>query len=84
MWGGRYCRADLPKYAVPVFVRLIDEPLTTGNHKQNKVPLKAEGVDPDKASKGDKVLWIPGSKGDTYVPFTKEDWEALNTGRAKL
>ena len=82
--GGRHCRAGLPKYAVPVFVRLVDEPLTTGNHKQNKVPLKAEGVDPDKVSNGNKVLWVQDGKGDTYVPFTKEDWKGLTTGRAKL
>ncbi|KAK7733043.1 hypothetical protein SLS53_008372 [Cytospora paraplurivora] len=82
--AGRHCRAGLPKYAVPIFIRLVDEPITTGNHKQNKVPLKAEGVDPDKVSNGDEVLWIQGGKGDTYVPFTKEDWKSLTTGGARL
>lgn len=80
----RHCRAELPKYAVPIFVRLVDEPLSTGNHKQNKVPLKAEGVDPDKVSNGDEVLWIQEGKGDAYVPFTRGDWRDLTKGKAKL
>lgn len=77
----RYARANLPKYAVPIFIRLVSEPLSTGNHKQNKVPLKAEGVDPDKISSGDAIYW---ARGETYVPFTRADWEGLSQGRARL
>lgn len=58
---------------------------STGNHKQNKVPLKTEGVDPDKVSGGDVIYWIDRhGKGDTYVPFTPEDWEMLHQGKARL
>ncbi len=28
------------------------------NNKQNKVPLREEGVDPEKVKPEDKVLWI--------------------------
>ena len=77
----RHSRANLPKYAVPIFIRLVSEPLSTGNHKQNKVPLKAEGVDPDKVSSGDAIYW---THGDTYVPFTRAAWEGLSQGRARL
>ncbi|KAL1880138.1 hypothetical protein Daus18300_001501 [Diaporthe australafricana] len=77
----KHSRANLPKYAVPIFIRLVSEPLSTGNHKQNKVPLKAEGVDPDKVSSGDAIYW---ARGDTYVPFTRADWEGLSQGRARL
>ncbi|KAG6365782.1 hypothetical protein INS49_007393 [Diaporthe citri] len=77
----RHSRANLPKYAVPIFIRLVSEPLSTGNHKQNKVPLKAEGVDPDKVSSGDAIYWV---RDDTYVPFTRADWEGLSKGRARL
>lgn len=81
----RHARARLPRYAVPVFVRLTDTPYSTANHKQNKVPLKAEGVDPDKVSHEDAVYWVAGGgKGDSYVPFTRADWNSLTTGRAKL
>lgn len=81
----RHCRTRLPKYAVPIFIRFTNNPYSTGNHKQNKVPLKSEGVDPDKVSNGDVIYWIQGDgKGDTYVPFTREDWKSLTAGRARL
>lgn len=81
----RHCRSRLPKYAVPVFIRLTSTAYSTGNHKQNKVPLKTEGVDPDKVSKEDSMYWIERSgKGKTYVPFVKNDWERLVAGKAKL
>lgn len=49
------------------------------------MPLKAEGVDPDKVSNGDTLYWIKrNGKGETYVPFVREDWERLQTGKAKL
>lgn len=40
---------------------------------------------PDKVSPTDKVFWIEKhGKGATYIPFTKEDWEDLHVGKAKL
>lgn len=81
----RYARGHLPKYAVPIFLRLVRVQTATHNNKQNKVPLKAEGVDPAKVQGGDEVVWISGhGKGETYVPFTTQDWDDLHTGKAKL
>lgn len=81
----RHCRSRLPKYAVPVFVRFTSATYSTGTHKQNKVPLKTEGVDPDKVSNSDAIYWIErGGKGDTYVPFTGEDWKMIQAGKARL
>jgi hypothetical protein len=55
------------------------------NNKQNKVPLRAEGVDPAKVKSEDKVLWIDEKgKGKTYVEFHKDHWEHLKLGKAKL
>ncbi|KAK6211442.1 AMP-binding enzyme [Colletotrichum tabaci] len=80
-----YVRARLPRYAVPVFVRLLNEGTATHNNKQNKIPLKNEGVDPSKVQGGDQILWIEKlGKGNTYVPFTQDDWGNLGIGRAKL
>lgn len=80
-----HCRSTLPKYAVPIFVRLTSAAYSTGTHKQNKVPLRAEGVDPDKVSNNDTIYWIARSgKGDTYVPFTGEDWKIIQAGQARL
>ncbi|TEA17825.1 Isopenicillin N epimerase component 1 [Colletotrichum sidae] len=81
----RYSRAKLPKYAVPIFLRLLSQGIASHNNKQNKVPLKQQGVDPSKIEGGDQLLWIEKhGKGNTYVPFTQEDWENLGRGRAKL
>ena len=84
----RYTRQRLPKYAVPVFLRIVKASTHIHNHKQNKVPLRKEGVDPRLigtellAGKDDVILWSP--KGDAYVQFTKQDWEALESRQARL
>jgi hypothetical protein len=55
------------------------------NNKQNKVPLRAEGVDPAKVKSEDKVLWIDeDGKGDNYVDFREDHWEHLKLGKARL
>ncbi|KAK4187897.1 Isopenicillin N epimerase component 1 [Podospora australis] len=81
----RHARSHLPRYAVPLFLRHVAAPSATHNNKQNKLPLKREGVHPDKVSAEDKVYWIEGrGKGVTYVPFTRQDWDDLHVGKAKL
>ncbi|KAJ0335111.1 hypothetical protein COL922a_009726 [Colletotrichum nupharicola] len=81
----RYSRSRLPRYAVPIFVRLLNASQASHNNKQNKVPLKNQGVDPSKIEGGDQLLWIEKhGKGNTYVPFTQDDWDNLGHGRAKL
>jgi hypothetical protein len=81
-----YARRHLPRYAVPLFVRHVAAPSATHNNKQNKVPLKREGVHPDAVGRsGDALLWVEGGgKGKTYVPFTRQDWDDLHAGKAKL
>lgn len=86
----RHARARLPRYAVPVFLRVVEWSSHIHNNKQNKVPLRDEGVDPDKVGtkvgsqgRGDRFLWLsPGQEG--YVEFGKLDWDQLVEGRAKL
>lgn len=41
----QHCRAKLPKYAVPVFIRVLNAITTMHNNKQNKVPLRNDGCD---------------------------------------
>jgi hypothetical protein len=53
------------------------------NNKQNKVPLRAEGVDPAKVKAGDTIYWIPPG-ADTYEPFTPDCWEKLSAGKVML
>ena len=81
----RHSRVHLPKYAVPQFIRLVKEMTPIHNNKQNKVPLREEGVDPDKVKSNDQVLWIDShGKGTTYVEFHRDHWEDLKLGKAML
>lgn len=76
-----YLNKTLPRYAVPLFIRLTDHGMQlTGNMKHQKHGMREEGVDPQKC-KGDRLLWL---KNGTYVDFTKEDWDGLTGGRVKL
>lgn len=85
----RYCRANLPRYAVPVFLRIVARSSHIHNHKQNKVGLRQEGVDPEKVGMhevdgaDDNFMWCtPGT--DSYVPFQDSDWKMLTKGEARL
>ncbi|GAA5822938.1 hypothetical protein JCM3770_002180 [Rhodotorula araucariae] len=76
-----HVQRTLPRYAQPLFVRLVPAMESTGTGKQLKVQLRNEGVDP--AVVRDEVWWLkPGAGG--YVPFTREDWAALQAGKHKL
>ncbi|KAI5856152.1 acetyl-CoA synthetase-like protein [Durotheca rogersii] len=81
----KHARTHLPKYAVPVFVRRIGARSATHNNKQDKMPLKRAGVDPEQTG-ADPVLWVPdhAKGGEAYVPFSPADWDSLKGGRAKL
>ncbi|KAF7195490.1 Isopenicillin N epimerase component 1 [Pseudocercospora fuligena] len=83
-----HARKGLPRYAVPIFLRLIQSPTPMHNNKQNKLPLRKEGIDPDKivtgdAGKDDTLLWAtPNST--SYQPFSKNDLSALFGGKVRL
>ncbi|GAB7365569.1 hypothetical protein MBLNU230_g6641t1 [Neophaeotheca triangularis] len=85
----KYSRERLPRYAVPVFLRVVKSSSHIHNHKQNKVPLRKEGVDPDllgteeKEGGLDVFMWCPPGS-DTYLPFRREDWKQLQAGSARL
>ncbi|KAI9375820.1 hypothetical protein BJX61DRAFT_539408 [Aspergillus egyptiacus] len=84
-----FLRARLPKYAVPVFLRMVQDSTHTDNHKQGKVALRDEGVDPDKIGtkvkegKGDRFLWLPPAE-DAYRPFSEEEWKSITERRVRL
>ncbi|KAK0853025.1 long-chain fatty acid transporter fat1 [Friedmanniomyces endolithicus] len=76
-------RRRLPRYAVPVFLRVVGTELeVTGTMKHQKVALRNAGVDPGKVG-GDKLFWLPpGAEG--YVEFRVKEWEGILERRAKL
>src|SRR5271168_4216410 len=56
----RHSRAYLPRYAVPIFLRIVGQMTPIHNNKQNKVPLREEGIDLRKIRGGDEIMWVPG------------------------
>lgn len=89
-WKGllQHARAGLPKYAVPVFLRVLERQSPMHNNKQNKVPLRNEGVEHEKVregtvGKGDVLYWVR-LNGESYEPFTESHLEELKAGKARL
>lgn len=59
-------RAALPEYAVPLFVRIVEEVEHTSTYKFRKTELREEGFDP---SRVDGPLYVLSEDG--YVPYTE-------------
>ncbi|UZJ51516.1 hypothetical protein CBS101457_000836 [Exobasidium rhododendri] len=77
-----HARKSLPKFSVPLFLRIVPTMDATGTVKQLKVALRNEGVEHAKCGT-DPLYWLPpGSKA--YVPFQAEDYAALEKGLVKL
>ncbi|KAL8725110.1 MAG: hypothetical protein Q9166_007552 [cf. Caloplaca sp. 2 TL-2023] len=77
-----HIRSRLPRYAIPLFIRVTREMQATGNNKQQKHLLRNQGVDPAKIrDSGDQLFWL---KGGTYVQFNDDAWSTLEAGRVKL
>ena len=78
--------SQLPRYAVPIFLRVAAQLSYTGTFKIQKGQAKREGVDIDlieQSGSTDRIFWLPPG-GKSYVPYRIEDWEALKSGKVKL
>jgi len=62
-----HLQAQLPAYAVPLFLRLRAQQETTGTFKYRKVELKAEGFDPECIS---EPLYVLADRGNGYQLLT--------------
>lgn len=87
-----HARSNLPKYAVPIFIRALESELGSmaiHNNKQNKRPFRDEGLNP--ALRGtrvaggekDQIFWIPHT-AEGYIKFEEKDWQSLIEGKARL
>ncbi|CDH52748.1 probable fat1-long-chain fatty acid transporter [Lichtheimia corymbifera JMRC:FSU:9682] len=74
-----YLKRKLPKYAIPLFIRFVPSMELTGTFKQQKVQFRNQGIDLDKID--DPVFWL---RGDTYVPFKREDYQSILDGKVSL
>ncbi|KAI1463613.1 fatty acid transporter [Daldinia caldariorum] len=86
-----HCLANLPRYAVPIFLRVVKQLEYTATMKLQKGPLRSEGIDLDvieeaakeNGKEPDTIYWLPpGQK--TYVPFTRKDLQNLKGGKVQL
>ncbi|KAJ9652032.1 long-chain fatty acid transporter fat1 [Neophaeococcomyces mojaviensis] len=81
-----YAANSLPKYAVPLFLRVVKEVTLTGNNKQQKVGLRNQGVDLaaiKEAGSPDKIFWLkPGAR--QYTEFHEADLKALEASKVRL
>lgn len=76
----------LPRYAVPIFLRVVTELEKTGTMKLQKGKLRADGVDLDKMEENninDRLFWLPPG-GTKYLPFEKKEWEELKARNVNL
>ncbi|KAK5108080.1 hypothetical protein LTR62_008797 [Meristemomyces frigidus] len=76
----------LPRYAVPVFLKMAPGLAYTGTFKIQKGAAKREGVDPEliaQAGSKDMVFWLPPG-GTSYVPFRRQDWDEIKAGKVMV
>ena len=83
----RHALANLPRYGVPLFVRVVRQLEYTATKKMQKGRLKAEGVNWQKIREGpgkeDALYWLPPG-AEANVPHRREEWESIKSGAAKL
>ena len=76
-----HLRAVLPKYAVPLFIRFVDDFQWTATHKIKKTDLKNEGYDPEKVNK-DLFVLLPGESA--YTAVTRDIYKEIMNGKYKF
>ncbi|XP_072936361.1 long-chain fatty acid transport protein 4-like [Epargyreus clarus] len=72
---------DLPKYAKPVFIRIMTSMDMTGTFKIRKVDLQKEGYNPTLIK--DKMYYLD-PKLDKYLPLGQEEYEKIQSGQIRL
>ena len=72
----------LPKYAIPLFIRVQKEAETTGTFKYRKVELVKEGFDPEQVA--GELLWYFNPESAKYDSLTGDAYETLKSGAIKF
>jgi len=68
----------IPAYAIPIFIRIKKEFVTTATDKIQKIQLKQEGYNITEVEDPIYIL-LPGSS--KYIPLTKEIYDGVITGK---
>jgi fatty-acyl-CoA synthase len=77
----QHCRAELPSYARPIFLRMRQQIDVTGTFKHKKRTLVLDGFDPDSVS---DPLFYADDRAGAYVPLTPELYRRLCSPQARL
>jgi fatty-acyl-CoA synthase len=76
-----HLKAQLPAYAIPLFLRIQPEAEVTGTFKYRKVDAVKQGYDP--AACGEPVYWLDPAAGG-YVPVDAAAMSRMNEGSVKF
>ena len=71
----------LPKYAQPIFLRLVNKIELTGTFKMKKVLLQNEGFNPFEIK---DPLYFLDASSNSFVSFTFDLYQQLLDGKLKL
>jgi len=72
---------QLPKYSVPLFIRISEEIEKTGTFKYKKVDLAKEGFDPEKIS---DQLYFASTEDAKYVNLDKDLFSKINNQEVRV
>ncbi len=73
----RHARAELPAYAIPIFLRLTGPIEVTGTFKHRKVAMRDQGYNP---GAGPDPIYVLLPKSDAYQRVTPELHDRIVAG----
>ncbi|MEM9939683.1 MAG: long-chain-acyl-CoA synthetase [Pseudomonadota bacterium] len=76
-----WLESRLPKYAIPLFVRVQKQAETTGTFKYRKVELVKEGFD---VTQVEDPIWYFDPETGKYEPLTQDAYETLQSGALRF
>ncbi len=77
----QFLSENLPKYSIPIFLRVKDNLDFTGTHKLRKVNLKKQGFDINKIQ--DRIYFWD-STSNNFILLDREKYQNLTNGTLKL
>ncbi|CAD0115550.1 unnamed protein product [Aureobasidium uvarum] len=77
-----HARDKMPKFAIPLFLRVVTAFEVTGTAKYTKHGLREQGADPSKVGE-DGLFWLPVG-AEAYEEFGKKEWDNVVGGGVKL
>ncbi|PVI06780.1 fatty acid transporter-like protein [Periconia macrospinosa] len=79
----QYSQQKLPKYAVPVFIRVLNNITAMHNNKQNKVPLRNDGIDLLKLRERANKEAVANGLAETEIKYDTMYWCPAALGNTK-